>query len=135
MRDDQYQRLQSLHEKLLDVFLDEADPENWPGAGLTLAKMDAKTRGDLYWCRKTAASVLVLAQRTVQMIDTIQQRGAGGRMPGDADPEGEGDAAALSEAQQLDNEVARVEREAQRLMDSMRNGEAKKAFDAKTHGR
>ena len=34
MREDQYQRMKELSEKLADAFILEADPDDWPGAGL-----------------------------------------------------------------------------------------------------
>jgi hypothetical protein len=36
MRPDQIQRLQDLSEKLAEVVLEEADPKEWPGAGISL---------------------------------------------------------------------------------------------------
>lgn len=125
MRQDQYERLQALEEKLLDVFLDEANPEHWPGRGLRIGEMDAQTRGDLYWVRKTAASAGMLYTRVGAMIGASQGLGAvTPGTPGDAD----------SEASQLDAEVAKAEKEAARLMRELQSGTAKKAFDRKVHG-
>jgi hypothetical protein len=98
MRQDQYEKLQALEEKLLDVFLEEAEPEHWPGNGIKLGAMDAKTRGDLYWVRKTAASAAVLRGKVLQMID--MQHGAG-TTPHGPEPTGEAD----SEQSQLDSEI------------------------------
>jgi hypothetical protein len=128
MRQDQYERLQALEETLLDVFLDEASPDNWPGRGLKIGEMDAQTRGDLYWVRKTAASAGMLYTRVGAMIGASQ--GLGVTTPG-APAEGDAD----SEACQLDAEVAKAEKEAARLMRELQNGTAKKAFDRKVHGR
>lgn len=130
MRQDQYERLQALEEKLLDVFLDEASPDHWPGRGLKIGEMDAQTRGDLYWVRKTAASAGMLYTRVGAMIGVAQGQGPGVAQPTGA-PEGEAD----SEATQLDAEVAKAEKEAARLMRELQNGAAKKAFDRKVHGR
>lgn len=126
MRQDQYERLQALEEQLLDVFLDEADPRHWPGQGIKIANMDAKTRGDLYWCRKTAAAAGMLFTRVGAMIGATQ---IGGGLttpttPSDAD----------HEASQLDEEVAKAEREAAKLMRELQSGQGKKAFDRKVHG-
>lgn len=127
MREDQFAKLQALSEKLLDVFLAEADPDTWPGKGLPLGQMDAKTRGDLYWVRKTAASVLVLEGKIATRISAGQ---LGGNItppaPGDGEPELE---------QQIDAEMAAAEKEAQRLMRELQGGgKGKKAFDRKVHG-
>lgn len=133
MRDDQFTKLQALEEKLLDVFLDEADPAGWPGRGIPLGQMDAKTRGDLYWCRKTAASAAILAQRVAGMIGGVQRSGQG-TTPGSDDPERDAKAQE-NEERQLDQEYAIAEREAQRLMQELQTGAGKKAFDRKVHGR
>lgn len=126
MRQDQYLKLQQLEEKLLDVFLAEADPEHWPGRGLKIGDMDAKTRGDLYWVRKTAASAGMLFSRVEAMVGKVQ--GIGTTLtPEDAPETGE---------QQLDADIAAAEREAAKLMAELQTGgKSKKAFDRKVHGR
>lgn len=131
MRLDQYQKLQTLQEKLYDVFIDEADPASWPGQGLKLAMMDAKTRGDLYWCRKTAASVLVLANRVGDTIGRIQLDGDG------PSPSESGGAPAdePSEADQVDGEIAAYEKQALAVLSEMQQGSrSKAAFDKKALG-
>lgn len=126
MRQDQFERLQSLEEKLLDVFLTEAEPSEWPGAGIKIAAMDAQTRGDLYWVRKTAASVLMLATRVQHMIGQTQLAGAGTTPPIDPDADAN---------KQMDAELASAEREAMKLMQELTGGgKKKKAFDRKVHG-
>lgn len=128
MRLDQYEKLQQLEEKLLDVFIREADPLSWPGQGLPLSQMDAQTRGDLYWCRKTAASALVLASKVANVIGTTQASGMGTAPPAEGD-ENDGEGA------QVDAEIASAEREAARLMRELQNGPGKKAFDRRAHGK
>jgi hypothetical protein len=129
MRQDQFEKLQALEEKLLDTFLEEADPANWPGQGIKIAAMDAQTRGDLYWVRKTAASVAVLRSKVLGMVDG--QLGLGTTAPKD----GDGEAADQAETQ-LDSDYAQAEREAQRLMRELQgSGKGKKKFDQQVHGR
>lgn len=130
MRQDQFEKLQQLEEKLVDTFLVEADPEGWPGHGLQIAAMDPQTRGDRYWSKKNAAATGVLVQRVSGLIGGVQQSGAG-----TSPPAGEGDAQKAREERQLDDEIARAEREAERLMRELQAGAAKKAFDRKVHGR
>ena len=96
MRQDQYERLQALEEKLLDVFLVEADPDEWPGAGMKMAAMDAQTRGDRYWVKKNAAASGILVNRVGGMISATQAWGSG-TTPAEGDSEGEA---------QLDKEIA-----------------------------
>jgi len=40
MRQDQYEKLQALSERLTDTFLEEGDPDRWPGHGIEVAAMD-----------------------------------------------------------------------------------------------
>jgi hypothetical protein len=127
MRQDQFEKLQALSEKLMDVFLDEADPSSWPGQGLKIGAMDAQTRGDLYWVRKTAASAGMLYTRVAAMIGNVQLAGAG------TTPAPEADEAAAGN--QLDAEVAAAEREAAKLLRELQNGGSKAAFDKRVHGK
>lgn len=129
IRLDQYTRLQALQEKLYDVFLEEADPESWPGRGIKLAAMDAKTRGNLFWCRKTAAAVLVLANRVGDTIGRTQVDGDGPGVDEAANTEQE------NEAEQVDGEIARYEKQALAVLSEMQSGSRKAAFDRKTHGK
>lgn len=127
MRQDQFEKLQALSEKLMDVFLDEADPSSWPGRGLKIGAMDAQTRGDLYWVRKTAASAGMLYTRAMAMIGNVQLAGAG-----TTPPTAEDDAAEAGT--QLDAEIASAEKEAKRLMAELQKGSGKAAFDKRVHG-
>lgn len=121
MRQDQFERLQVLGEKLMDSFLDEADPKAWPGAGTPVANLTQQTRGDLYWTKKNAAATAVLYGRVEQMVG--QQQGAMNA----PDPDADGAAAAES---QLDSDIASAEKEAKRLMSDLR----KREFDKRVHG-
>lgn len=131
MRLDQYQKLQALQEKLYDAFIDEADPAGWPGRGLKLAEMDAKTRGDLYWCRKTAASVLVLANRVGDTIGRVQLDGDG-PSPGDEQP---ADGGTPDDGDQVEDEIASYEKQAMAVLSELQAGSRSKAmFDKKVLG-
>jgi hypothetical protein len=68
MRPDQIQRLQDLSEKLAEVVLEEADPKEWPGAGISLEKLTQQERGDRYWCKKNAAATFSLLERTSSLL-------------------------------------------------------------------
>jgi hypothetical protein len=126
MRADQYERLQALTVKLTDHFLDEANPDNWPGAGISIAKMDSQTRGDSYWCRKVAAGTLSLIMRITNLTGKIQE---------DSADKGAGGAAIEDDEQDMDREVASAERKAAQLLDRMQSEARKTAFDKKTHGK
>ena len=111
MRQDQYEKLQALTEKLTDAFLGEADPEAWPGHGVGIAVMDQQTRGDRYWCKKNAAATLSVLVRTTNLIGIVQMRGGvGGTAPtGDPDPDDGG----------LDADIKAAEKEAAKLMSQL----------------
>lgn len=68
MRADQIERLKELSEKLADVVLEEADPAEWPGAGMPLAAISQQERGDRYWCKKNAAATFALLERTQSLL-------------------------------------------------------------------
>jgi hypothetical protein len=60
MRPDQLARLKDIESRMIDVLIEEADPDNWSGAGLRLADMDGDVRGQRFWCKKNAASTIVV---------------------------------------------------------------------------
>lgn len=122
MRQDQFERLQGLNEKLADVFLGEADPDQWPGAGMTPAEMDKDTRGDRYWSKKNAVATISLIQRVVQLQDTILMRSGTGR-PGDPGTE------------DIDRQIEAHEKEAAALLSEIQRATRKSAFARKVHGK
>lgn len=111
MRADQYEKLQALQEKLVDVFLMEADSDNWPGANLTSANMDQQTRGDRYWSKKNAVATGGLIQRVSNLTMKIEMANA---QPGG------GGADEINDAESdLDKQVAAAEKEGKRLLDKV----------------
>lgn len=109
MRQDQYERLVTLSEKLTDALLIELDPEQWPGAGLAPMAMDQKTRGDRYWCKKNAAATLTLIMKNNNLFDLIRRQEA--PLPPSADTGGDDD-----EDSGLDAEIRRAEKEAAQVL-------------------
>lgn len=124
MRAEQFARLQALQEKLTDVFLRDADPDSWAGAGQTLSEMTKETRGDSYWCRKNAAATLSVLMRTTNLIGVIQMRSDPGRADAGGVPAPEQD----KEEDTLDADVRSAEKEANRLL-------AKMQTTMKSHGK
>jgi hypothetical protein len=108
MRQDQYERLQKLEEKLMDVYLVEADTEHWPGHGIELSNMDKSTRGDRYWSKRNAAATASLIMRTQNLIGT--SHGIGTTLPAAPGADAEDEA-----AQELDRELATAEAAAERM--------------------
>lgn len=111
MRPDQYEKLKRLSEKLLDVFLDEANPDHWPGAGIKPNMMDKATRGDRVWVKKDAAATAVLSMKIEGLTGMHEQAMMRtGGMPEPADGNG------ASEGDDMDAVVAQAEREAAALL-------------------
>lgn len=112
MREDQIERLQQLEESLVDVYLDEADPANWPGVGTAGDHMTKEERGDRYWCKKNAAATVMLAMETRKLI--ANDKAALGR-----DPYSDSD---------MDNRINDAERRAAKLVDKVRQDTSRAGF-------
>ena len=107
MRDDQIYRLQLLSENLADVVITEVDPTGWPGAGKTPAELTQEERGNRYWSKKNAAATMTLLLKVVNIAGIMGR----GTKPGDTSPEDE-----------LDNELAAAERQAQAMLERVQQG-------------
>lgn len=101
MTPDQLTRLQGLSVKLAEVFLDEADPDTWSGAGVSTADMSREERGDRVWCKKNAVATLALLNGVVVLAN---------HRDGDAVPEMSDD---------LDERISSAEERAATLMDAI----------------
>lgn len=125
MRQDQYEKLQALSERLTDVFLDEAEPEKWPGHAIEPGAMDKTTRGDRYWCKKNAVATLTLIGRVAGITDLIQKQSNAGN----------GAAVVTDEEDSLDSEISAAEKEATKLLDQLQRRTKKAEFDKRVHGK
>lgn len=110
MRQEQFDLLQQRAEQLTDIFLKEADPATWPGAGIDDIRMDAKTRGDRYWTKKNAFATMSLVQRIVGVIDTVRRKTSSPTDPGNPG------AVQEHEEEELEAEAAAAEREAAKML-------------------
>ncbi len=128
MRQDQFEKLQTLSEKLTDVFLVEADPDNWPGSGWKPIELTKDQRGDRYWSKKNAVATLSLISRVASLTNVIRMQGGEPLPPG---PEQNGQ----SEEDGLDAEIREAEKEAQRLLNDIQKGTKKAEFDKRVHGK
>lgn len=118
MRPDQIERLKLLEESLIDVYLDEADPANWPGVGTMGAQLTKEERGNRYWEKKNAIATVALAQETRKLISN--DKGALGRDPyGDAE---------------LDNKIATAEKRAAELVDRVKKDASRTSFVKRATG-
>lgn len=90
MREDQRKRLADVCERLADVVIRDADPDNWHSleqieegrTDLPLGQMTALERGNAVWNRKAAAQSVALLVRMEGLLKVD-----GEVPPGDPDPE------------------------------------------------
>ena len=125
MRQDQYEKLQALSEKLTDVFLSEADPDNWPGSGWNPAQLTKEQRGDRYWSKKNAVATLSIITKVAQLTTVIQESSNAGT----------GSANVVDDEGGLDADILQAEKEAAKLLDQMTRAAAKKNFDQRVRGK
>lgn len=117
MTPEQLARLNALQEKIAEVLLDEMNPDNWAGAGLTPAAMNKQQRGDRYFDKKNAAMTAMLYIDNGKLL--LNSKAALGRDPYKDD--------------ELDKKIAAAEKTAGQLLDKVKkkasatNGKAKKS--------
>jgi hypothetical protein len=70
MRKDQYLKLRMLSEKIADVAIFDADPDNWVGAGKAAKSLSKTQRGNAYWCRKVALGTISVLMRVEALAAT-----------------------------------------------------------------
>ena len=107
MRKDQIKRLQDLAESIGEVFLEEADPQNWNGAGQPLASLDKDQRGGRYWDKKNAIQTGTLLARVLDLRD----RDKGQTGPGVTTPDDD-----------AEKEIKRFEKQAKDLIGAIQRG-------------
>lgn len=122
MRPDQLKQLQDLSERLADVFLVEADPDNWSGGGLP-RDMTKEERGDRHWDRKGALGTGAVLSHTLNILNHYDTPGRGTRE--DPGAEGELDKAITDAEKRASIALARV----------MSKAKGKDEFDRRTHGK
>ncbi len=116
MRADQYQRLQALGEKLIDVALDEADPATWPGHGIPAHRLNRKPLQERYQCKRNAAATMALCMKVYSLTGHIERNGGVGEPPPAAVEDGE-----ASFRDELEAEVTAAEKEAAALLERLQS--------------
>ncbi len=104
MRDDQFEKLEALQEKLVDAILVEADPDNWPGADKKPGDLSRDERGDRYWCKKNASASLSVLNKTLSLAHFRDRQ-----PPKPADEDAAND--------EMDKEIAQAEKQAAKILD------------------
>lgn len=125
MRQDQYDKLQALSERLTDVFLDEAEPDNWPGSTMPIDQIDKQMRGDRYWCKKNAVATISIIAKVASLTTIIREHSN----------KGAGAAGVTDEEATLDAEIASAEKQASKLLDELQRRFKKSDFDKRVHGK
>lgn len=103
MRSDQAKQLETLAEKVLDVFLTEANPENWTGAQTPADEMNPATRGARNWDMKNANQAGALAMRVLDLKDRVAGLAPAGPGADDA----------------ADADIAKFEKQAKKLLEAV----------------
>jgi len=122
MRPDQLQRLNDLTERLADVFLDEADPDGWPGAGVPAEAWDKQIRGDRVWVKKGAMATGGVLRYA---LDLVAKNVTDGSIPGPEDHAKESD---------LDRQIREAEKRAGEAVARVLDKAKKAEFDKRVHG-
>lgn len=79
----QIAKLNALTDKLVDVVVVEADPDNWTGGNLLPEALSRDERGDRYWCKKNAAATLAVLTR----VESLTQRAGASSGGAEDDPD------------------------------------------------
>lgn len=111
MRQDQIDRLEDLAQEIGEVFIDEADPKNWNGAGKLLCDMDKDERGNRYFDKKNAIQTGTLLARVLDLKDRDKGQNGGGVRTPDEDAE---------------KEIKRFEKQAKELIGAIQSGSSGK---------
>lgn len=106
MREDQQKRLDELAERLAEVFIVEADPDNWSGAGMLPHQMDRDTRGNRHWDRKGAMGTGGVLRYTLDLLNYWKDKGA----------QSDSDAQERQRDADLDRRIEEAERRAEKAM-------------------
>lgn len=118
MRQDQRERLAALCERMAEVAMTDCDPDNWTAAGQLARDMTQQERGDAYWCRKNAATSLMLLEKLERLVTV-----PGGGLPDPLADNG------------LDAQIADAERRASALVDKALRKAGNRAEHAPGHGK
>lgn len=84
MRTDQITTLDELSEQLMDVFLEEANPDNWTGAAVGAKAMTPDIRGARHWDMKNANQAGALMARALDLRDRLKGIQGPSEKPDDA---------------------------------------------------
>ncbi|MDR1276485.1 MAG: hypothetical protein LBL72_08935 [Candidatus Accumulibacter sp.] len=124
MRGDQYENLRKLGEKLAEVVLRDADPENWVASEKMPCDLTKDERADAYWCRKFAMASLAALARVSSLSAALSARESRKKSldPGVIDAD---------DAEAIDAEVEAAENEAERLLEALNEGGGRGARSAK----
>ncbi|EHA8559121.1 hypothetical protein JKC89_003746 [Salmonella enterica] len=102
---DYFSRLTALSGKLLDVAIEESDPDNWQSAGKPIKSLSTEERGNRYWDKKNAAGSLTLLIK-VQSLIGMHSKAKPLTKLGAEQPDDD-----------FDNRIKRAEKEAEKILD------------------
>jgi hypothetical protein len=111
MRQDQYLKLRMLSEKIADVAIFDADPDNWVGAGKAAKSLSKTQRGNAFWCRRVALGTISVLMRVEALVSSAGFNLAMGSQE-DLSLEDEIASAEKAAAKWLEKEMARTGKKA-----------------------
>ena len=109
MRPDQAARLAELDELLVEQFILEADPRNWPGFGKAPDELTREERGDSHWTRKSAIGTAATLR---SLHDLTDRHNIGLSKDEDTQEKRDGD---------LDRQISRYEKQAAQLLEKVQS--------------
>jgi len=71
IRDELRKKMADVTERLMEVLVDEADPDNWTAAEKTLKDMDKDERGARFWDKRNATATLSLLHGAINLADKL----------------------------------------------------------------
>lgn len=104
---DKAERLAALCSDLMEVFLVEAEPTRWNGAGADPVETTVETRGARNWDIKNANQVGALTARAMDLLDRVRGFVPVGALERTADP--------------ADADIARFEKQARQALEKMKD--------------
>lgn len=107
MREDQKARLEEISELLTEAFLDEADPREWPGAGVPASGWTQEERGNRFWTKRNAIGTAAVLRSLHDLEDRHVKNTS-------ADPDTQ-----AGRDSDLDRHISRYEKEAATLLEKV----------------
>lgn len=108
-QNDYLTRLTSLSDKLLNVAIEECNPDNWQSANKRIKDLTVEERGNRYWDKKNAAGSLTILIKVQSLI------GMQGRQKPGEQSKGAG------KDDDVEGQIKKAEKEVEKILDRVLN--------------